>query len=493
MNTLRSGSRSANQLRHLKQLLNNRRAISTTTAPPTFLLSNHLSPRHHPVLLPPSSSVTAVRQLRTGRDPSGGFQEMYQPNPAPIRMVVPEEEAYVIERFGEYAKTLTAGTHQFNPALDKIAYILSLKEGPFSVTHQTAFTQDNISISIDGDLFLKIVDPKLASYAVDKPKDALLNLARTAIRSEVGKMKLEQTHGDWKVLNENIAAAVNETAKEWGLQCTRSEINMKKKTQPRVKTVLAHSNGRRIRKTELEKLADKFFSAATSLFVPKDVKVFGPFLKAEWKRIEDSVAQNLERELLNRDEPAKGISESPEKLKENGGKEEFISQLDICGIQLVPNRKAEFIELVPERKAYVVERNGKYLKTLTEGIHELDPSKDVIAYEYSLEEHSIRTPQQDVVTKDNVALSVNGLVCVKVVDPKLASYAVRNPIDDAVIECAHSTLRSKVEELIGVDILFLNWGDTLNEEIRVAINEAAKDWGLQCVRYKIEYIIYLKP
>ncbi|CAI9103700.1 OLC1v1002233C1 [Oldenlandia corymbosa var. corymbosa] len=484
MDSLKSGSRSANQLRHLKQLFNCHssagRAISTTTtatAPPSFL--RHLSPHNQPLLTPCSSSVMAIRHLRTGRDPKGGFEERYEQNPG---IIVPEWEAYVIERSGKYVKTLTAGTYQNDPELGRIAYILSLKEGPFSVAHQTAVTKDNVAISINGDLFLKIVNPKLASYAVEKPKDALINLARTTIQSEVGKMTLEETQSEWKVLNEKIASAINETAKEWGLECSRSE--MKKKTLPQEKKVLAVAKPQIIR-AELEKLADKFFSDATNVLASKAGKVSGPNLKAEWERIANSVAEKLERYLKGEEEP---IVKMNQILKEGGGGERLREDHTLWPeIRRARNKKAEFIEIVPEGKAYVVERSGKYLKTiLTEGAHELDPFKDIITYEYSLEEHFVRNSQPHVVTKDNATVSVSGTLCVKVVDPKLASYVIINPID-ALIECANSTLQSKFRE-IRVDGILLEKSDTLNEEIRAAIDEAAKGWGLQCVSYEIDRI-----
>jgi regulator of protease activity HflC (stomatin/prohibitin superfamily) len=137
---------------------------------------------------------------------------------------VPQNRAFVVERFGKYNKTMEAGLNFLVPFIDKVGYDRSLKEQAVDVPSQSAITRDNISLVVDGVLYLKVLDPYKASYGVDDYVYAVTQLAQTTMRSEIGKIELDKTFEEREALNTNIVAAINEAAGPWGVQVLRYEI-----------------------------------------------------------------------------------------------------------------------------------------------------------------------------------------------------------------------------------------------------------------------------
>lgn len=138
--------------------------------------------------------------------------------------IVPQQQAWVIERFGKYYATLSPGLNLIIPFIDRIAYRHSLKEDAVDVVAQTAITNDNVTLTLDGVLYVRIIDPKQASYGVSDPYYALTQLAQTTMRSEIGQITMDRTFSERESLNANIVTAINEAAASWGIQCMRYEI-----------------------------------------------------------------------------------------------------------------------------------------------------------------------------------------------------------------------------------------------------------------------------
>jgi regulator of protease activity HflC (stomatin/prohibitin superfamily) len=137
---------------------------------------------------------------------------------------VPQNRAYVVERFGKYNKTMEAGLNFLVPFIDKVSYDRSLKEQAVDVPSQAAITRDNISLVVDGVLYLKVLDPFKASYGVENYVFAVMQLAQTTMRSEIGKIELDKTFEEREALNTNIVAQINEASSPWGVQVLRYEI-----------------------------------------------------------------------------------------------------------------------------------------------------------------------------------------------------------------------------------------------------------------------------
>jgi len=141
-----------------------------------------------------------------------------------IMMFVPQQEAWVVERMGKYNKILEPGLNVLVPLLDKVKYVQSLKEIAIEIPQQTAITIDNVSLTIDGVLYLRIKDPYKASYGVEDPEFAITQLAQTTMRSEIGKITLDTLFRERESLNKGIVIAINSASDAWGIECLRYEI-----------------------------------------------------------------------------------------------------------------------------------------------------------------------------------------------------------------------------------------------------------------------------
>lgn len=141
-----------------------------------------------------------------------------------VVLFVPQQEAWVVERMGRFHRILEPGLNFLIPILDRIRYVQSLKEIVIDVPEQSAVSLDNVTLQIDGVLYLRILDPFKASYGVEDPEYAVTQLAQTTMRSELGKLTLDKVFRERESLNSNIVHAINQAADEWGIRCLRYEI-----------------------------------------------------------------------------------------------------------------------------------------------------------------------------------------------------------------------------------------------------------------------------
>jgi regulator of protease activity HflC (stomatin/prohibitin superfamily) len=137
---------------------------------------------------------------------------------------VPQQQVWIVERMGRYRLSMEAGINFLIPFIDNISYRHSLKEEAVDIPSQTAITKDNVTLIIDGILYLKITDPKQASYGVGDARYAITQMAQTTMRSELGKMTLDRTFLERDSLNVSIVQSINDASVVWGIQCLRYEI-----------------------------------------------------------------------------------------------------------------------------------------------------------------------------------------------------------------------------------------------------------------------------
>jgi regulator of protease activity HflC (stomatin/prohibitin superfamily) len=141
-----------------------------------------------------------------------------------IIRVVPQQQAWVVERLGKYSGTLDAGLHILMPFLDVVRYKHSLKEIALDVPEQTCITKDNVQVGVDGVLYFKILNPERASYGISDYSWAIQQLAQTNLRSEIGKIDLDRTFEERTNINREVVAEVDKASESWGVKVLRYEI-----------------------------------------------------------------------------------------------------------------------------------------------------------------------------------------------------------------------------------------------------------------------------
>jgi regulator of protease activity HflC (stomatin/prohibitin superfamily) len=138
--------------------------------------------------------------------------------------VVPQQNAWVVERLGKYHATLTPGLNFLVPFVDRLAYKHSLKEIPLDIPSQVCITRDNTQLQVDGILYFQVTDAMRASYGSSNYIMAISQLAQTSLRSVIGKLELDKTFEERDIINAQVVAAIDEAALNWGVKVLRYEI-----------------------------------------------------------------------------------------------------------------------------------------------------------------------------------------------------------------------------------------------------------------------------
>ena len=138
--------------------------------------------------------------------------------------IVPQQNAWVVERLGRYDRTLTPGLEFVLPFIERVAYKHSLKEVPLDVPSQVCITRDNTQLQVDGIIYFQVTDPMRASYGSSNYMLAITQLAQTLLRSVIGKMELDKTFEERDSINSSVVSALDEAASNWGVKVLRYEI-----------------------------------------------------------------------------------------------------------------------------------------------------------------------------------------------------------------------------------------------------------------------------
>ncbi len=263
-------------------------------------------------------------------------------------IVVPQRSEYVIERLGKYSKSIGAGFHILIPFFDKVAYRRVLKEEVMEIPSLDCITSDNVSVSLDGILYIQVIDSKLSAYGIDDYRVAASQLAQTSLRSVIGKIELDRTFEERESLNQQVVAAIDEAAQNWGIKVLRYEI---KDISP-PKTVMEAMEKQM--KAEREKRA----SIATSEGDRQSRINRAEGLKKEaiqvsegekQKRINEAEGQAKEIELVAQ-ATAEGIKKVAESLSMTGGE-------TAANLRVAEKYIAEFGNLAKENNTMIIPAN----------------------------------------------------------------------------------------------------------------------------------------
>ncbi len=143
---------------------------------------------------------------------------------AKTAVVVPQQNAFIVERLGKFSGTLNAGFHILTPFIDTIRYKHSLKEMAVDIPEQVCITRDNVQVGVDGVIYMKVLDPERASYGIQNYMFAVSQLAQTALRSEIGKIDLDRTFEERTAVNASIVSELDKASDPWGIKVLRYEI-----------------------------------------------------------------------------------------------------------------------------------------------------------------------------------------------------------------------------------------------------------------------------
>ena len=166
-------------------------------------------------------------------------------------VIVEMREEVILERFGKYHDTLTPGLHFTIPLVDRVAYRQETREQVLDVPHQTCITKDNIEVNVDGLVYLKVMDSYKASYGINDYRLAAVNLAQTTMRSEVGKITLDDTFSERDAMNEAIVEELDKASNPWGVKVMRYELKDIQPAEDIVRTMEKQMEAEREKRAEI--------------------------------------------------------------------------------------------------------------------------------------------------------------------------------------------------------------------------------------------------
>jgi regulator of protease activity HflC (stomatin/prohibitin superfamily) len=265
-------------------------------------------------------------------------------------IIVEMREKVIVERFGEYHDTLDPGFHFVIPFVDRVAYRHETREQVLDVPHQKCITKDNIEVEVDGIVYLKVMDAYKASYGINDYRLAAVNLAQTTMRSEVGKITLDDTFSERDAMNEAIVEELDEASDPWGVKVLRYELKDIQPSQDIVLTMEQQMEAERDKRAEITKSSGDRDAQINTSEGEREASILMSEGRRQ-QRINEAEGEARETELLA-EATANGIERVADAVAQPGGSlavkmrltEQFIDRLgevvDDANVSVLPMEAA---------------------------------------------------------------------------------------------------------------------------------------------------------
>lgn len=277
-------------------------------------------------------------------------------------VIVPNNQTMIQERFGKFQRILEPGFHFLIPLIDKIAYRVDMREQFFDVERQNCISRDNIQMSVDGIVYLKVMDPYKACYGIEDYVLASTNMAQTTMRSEIGKLSLDQTFSERESLNENIVKEIDNASDPWGIKVLRYEIKDITPSETMIATLEQQMEAEREKRAEIT-LAEAHKQATINASNAERQEKINLSEGERTKRINEAEGKAQEIRLIA-SANAKGVQMIAEAISQPGGNEAVSMQIKEHFIE-------EFGEIIQNANVSVVPSQLANMKGFFEGIRQV--------------------------------------------------------------------------------------------------------------------------
>lgn len=273
--------------------------------------------------------------------------------------IVEMREEVIQERLGKYKKTLKPGFHFLIPFVDKAAYSQEMREQVIDVPSQTCITNDNIEVAVDGLVYIKVMDSHRASYGISDYKAAAVNLAQTTMRSEIGKITLDDTFSERELMNENIVREVDKASNPWGIKVIRYEIRNIRPSAEIIDTMEKQMEAEREKRAEITNSEGMRQARINESEGEKRSQVLISEAERQ-RRINEAIGRAKKIELVS-EATANGVQRIAEAIKKPGG--------DLAiKTKLIEQYIDQFGKIIEKTQVSVLPVETANLKTFFEGV-----------------------------------------------------------------------------------------------------------------------------
>ncbi|PLX96278.1 MAG: paraslipin [Desulfuromonas sp.] len=270
-------------------------------------------------------------------------------------VIVPQKSEYIIERLGKYSRTLGAGFHILLPFIDRVAYRFMLKEEVVNIASQTCITKDNVTVEVDGLIYLQVQDSKLAAYGINDYRIAAAQLAQTTLRSCIGRIDLDKTFEERENINAQVVQAIDEAAQSWGIKLLRYEVSDIVPPQSVKQAMEAQMTAERAKRAEIAKSEGDRQSTINRAEGERQDAILRS--EGEKQRMINEAEGRAAQILAVAEATANGLKMIAEELKAPGG-------LDAANLRVAEQYVVEFGKLAKESNTLIVPNSASDVSSM---------------------------------------------------------------------------------------------------------------------------------